>query len=198
MKLQEGLIQGSKEWHNYRRLHIGASESSIILGLNPWRTQKELWEEKVFGWEQKQNAAMKRGQDMEGMAKSSYEMVTGLIVNPVVAEHDLHNFISASFDGLTPDLKRGVEIKCGKSSHKLARLGEIPPYYLSQLQHQMFVADLKEIDYYSFDGKDGILIKALRDDRFIENMVDLYQEFWNCVVETKPPLESKYEATYPF
>jgi predicted phage-related endonuclease len=88
---------------------------------------------------------------------------------------------------LTADLKNAVEIKCGKASHKLAEKGEIPIYYRAQLQHQMFVASLDEIDYFSFDGTNGILLTVKRDDDFINEMVDMELEFWYCVTHLTPP-----------
>jgi predicted phage-related endonuclease len=105
----------------------------------------------------------------------------------MVAEDIFYPFISASFDGMTPDYKHAVEIKCGKGSHKLAQKGEIPVYYQAQLQHQMYVANLDIIDYFSFDGKNGILIKVERDNEFIQEMLDKEIEFWHCVTNLTPP-----------
>ncbi len=195
MKLVD-IVQGSNSWHQFRRLHIGASESSVLLGVNPWKTPLQLWEEKVMGWEEPMNDKMKRGQEMEEPARAAYQLLTNTIVIPVVAVHDKYDYISASFDGLTEDYKRGVEIKCGKSSHKLAQSGECPPYYFTQCQAQMLVADLSELDYFSFDGKEGILLNIKRDDELISQMLDIYAEFWDCVLSKTPPKGLKDE--FPF
>lgn len=192
MKIYE-VIQGTPEWHQFRQKHIGASESGIILGFNPWRNVVQLWEEKTLGWEQPMNEAMARGQKLEHLARESYEKECGIKMEPLVAEHDSISYISASFDGINVGKLRAVEIKCGKSSHKLAQRGEIPPYYFCQLQHQMLVADLEEIDYYSFDGKDGILINQKRDDGFINDMLEKYKVFWHNVLAFKIP-EVDYDS----
>jgi len=180
------LIQGSAKWLQFRQNHIGASDSAAILGLSPWTSSKRLWEEKVLGWEKPMNANMKRGQEMESIAREAYQLQTGRLVTPMVGEHDLFPFLSASFDGLTEDLKNGVEIKCGKASHKIAENGEIPSYYYAQLQHQMYVAGLQEIDYYSFDGQRGILFTVPFDSVFVTQMVEKELEFWDSVVNSTP------------
>ena len=187
MKIIEGLEQGTEDWRKFRQNHVGASDASICMHLNPWRTRNQLWEEKVLGWTQELNANMARGQMMEEFARAAYEKEVGFLVMPMVAEHDTMPYLSASFDGLSINLKHAVEIKCGKASHKLAEKGEIPVYYMAQLQHQMYIGNLEKIDYFSFDGKDGILIPVKRDDFFIEEMIDKELEFWYCVTHLTPP-----------
>jgi putative phage-type endonuclease len=187
MKIIAELEQGTEDWLKFRQNHVGASDASTCMGLNPWRTRNQLWEEKVLGWTQELNANMKRGQDLEVFARVEYQQVTNLFVLPMVGESIIHPFISASFDGITTDLRNAVEIKCGKASHKLAEKGEIPVYYMAQLQHQMYVGNLEKIDYFSFDGTNGILIPVKRDDFFIEEMIDKELEFWYCVTHLTPP-----------
>ena len=36
-----------KDWLLARKGHIGASDASAVLGLCPWRTNVQLWEEKM-------------------------------------------------------------------------------------------------------------------------------------------------------
>ena len=137
MKIIEGLEQNSDEWRQWRNNHIGASDASAILGLNPWRTPLQLWEEKVLGWEKEMTSKMKKGQEMEKDARFSYESMKGILFPPIVAECELFPFISASFDGFNLLTKEAVEIKCGYHSHCLAQTNQIPEYYIAQLQHQI-------------------------------------------------------------
>ena len=187
MRIIEDLRQGSKEWHQFRMNHVGASDAAVILGLSPWRSAIQLWEEKCLGWEQPSNSAMKRGQQLESLALKQFEEEIGMIFNPMVAECEIYPFLSASFDGMAVDLKLAVEIKCGHSSFKLAQRGEIPVYYIAQLQHQMYIADLPSIYYYCFDGKKGLLMEVERDEDFIWKMLDKELKFWNCVQSFEPP-----------
>lgn len=190
-------IQGSPEWIRWRRQHLGASDTGTVLGLNPYNNQISLWEEKVLGIERPSNRNMKRGQELEPIARMHYIMSSGLLVNAIVAEDSLFSYLSASFDGLTKELSHAVEIKCGKKSFEMAKVGDIPPYYFAQLQHQMMIADLQSIDYYCFDGHDGILIPVERNESFISDMLDKLHEFWHCVVNFKQP-RSYYETVRAF
>ena len=187
MKIYEDLLQGSPEWLEFRRLHIGASDASTIMGLNPWHTKLQLWQEKCLGWTKEVNNAMRRGTAMEEQARNAYELHTGFVVSPLVAEDDNYPFISASFDGVTSCQKRIVEIKCGKASHKLAQHGEVPKYYYAQLQQQMYVAGVQLMDYWSFDGTEGILIPVVRDNQIITTLLEKLIEFWDCVQSNTPP-----------
>ena len=36
-----------EEWLKERKKGIGASEASCIIGVNPWKTNVELWQEKT-------------------------------------------------------------------------------------------------------------------------------------------------------
>jgi|ERR1700676_1309501 len=187
MFIIDGLVQGSEEWLQFRKNHVGASDASTIMGLNPWRTKQELWEEKTLGFTQEINARMRRGQLMEKSALQAYQHLTSYSMIPLVAEDVVYPFLSASFDGISSDLKKIVEIKCGKASHTLALIGNIPDYYFSQLQHQMYIADAEEIDYFSFDGNRGVLINIKRDEEFITEMIEKEIEFWHCVTQFTPP-----------
>lgn len=189
----KNLVQGSPEWHLFRQNHIGASDSAAILGISPWKTSIQLLEEKVFGWEEPMNNHMKRGNKLEPLARQAFEIETGWHFSPVVIESGNYPFLAASLDGMSEDGKRVVEIKCGKSSHKLAQLGIIPPYYYSQLQHQMYVAEVEEIFYYSFDGKSGIKITISFDPEYVEVMLEKEIQFWNCISNFHTP-EVRYEA----
>ena len=181
------LEQGSKLWLDWRSKHCGASECAAIMGLNPWTSKLDLWREKCLGWTKEVNNAMRRGTAMEEQARNAYEFHTGYMVSPLVAEDDNYPFISASFDGVSNCQKRIVEIKCGKASHKLAQHGEIPKYYLAQMNQQMYVAGVQLMDYWSFDGTEGILIPVVRDNQFITTLLEKLIEFWDCVQSNTPP-----------
>jgi putative phage-type endonuclease len=186
------MIQGSKEWHEFRRNHIGASDVSAILGVSPWKTIEQLWEEKVNGINsQKDNPWMKRGRDLEVIARHKYQALTGNFVIPEVLEHPEYKFMSASFDGISPWRSFAVEIKIpGHIDHETALEGDVPPKYYPQLQHQMFVADLKEIDYFSWNEDSHALIKVPRDQEYIVKMIEAEIAFWEAV-QSRTPISNK-------
>lgn len=191
MRIIGGMIQGSREWHQFRQQHIGSSESAIVADLNPWRSKVSLWEEKVFGWEQQFDQAsidrMAEGQRMEPIARQAYQDLTGIQVEPMVIESSEWPFLSCSLDGMTKTLDRACEIKCGASSHKSAKKGLLPAYYEIQCQKQMLVTGLDSIDYFSYYELDPILIIVNRDEELIKELLEKEIEFWYHVQAGTPP-----------
>lgn len=182
-------IQGSAEWLEYRRNHIGASDAPVIMGDSPWTTPYQLWCEKIGRSPGRvATAAMQRGLEMEGKARISFEDLTGFDVFPQVLEHPEHSFMMASFDGLTLDGSHGVEIKCpGVKAHELALKGEVPKHYVAQLQHQMSCSGLDKIFYYSYRDESDALIEVDRDDEYISKLIEKEKLFWQLIQEKEAP-----------
>lgn len=177
------LSQGSIEWHEFRRCHIGASDCPIIMNISPWKTPYSLWEEKC-GLVKSNfiSDAMNRGINLESLARFEYENMVGFDVPACVRKHKSIDYMIASMDGFNSSLKKGVEIKCpGKTDHLKALNGLIPEKYYPQLQHQIEVCDLDEIDYFSFDGEVGVIVKCLRDEDYIKQILLQEEKFWYCV-----------------
>tara|TARA_R110000868_G_C10970190_1_gene769681 strand:- start:11941 stop:12819 length:879 start_codon:yes stop_codon:yes gene_type:complete len=187
-------LQGSAEWLAHRQNYLGASDAPIVMGVSPWKTQFQLWEDKLgMSAPQEENFYMRRGSDMEPLARAAFEVEFGLEVFPQIAYHPKHKFMMASLDGLTIDKDHAVEIKCpGPKSHKTAVGGVVPIHYMPQLQHQLACLDLPMLWYWSFDGENGVAIKVERDDAYIKLMIEEEAKFWECVkTRTPPPFTDK-------
>jgi len=125
---------------------------------------------------------------MEPEARGSFENATGLQVFPQVIYHPQHNFMMASLDGLTLDGSAAVEIKCpGTKSHSIACQGEVPEYYIPQLQHQLACLGLEKMWYFSFNGTSGVALEIERDNEYIETLIEEEKKFWKCVQTFTPP-----------
>lgn len=183
-----------------RRNFIGASDAPIIMGVSPWRTPLQLYQEKIgLIGQQKENEAMARGTQLEDEARKKFEKVMNCKVTPKRLFSPWHDFMMASLDGIDKSGKIVVEIKCGKASHKQAQLGEIPKHYYPQLQHQMYVANVDKIHYFSYQSdKDWDLINCERDDEYIKELIDKETEFWNCVKELREPGKMKKDEKKEF
>lgn len=186
--MSNSLIQGTKEWHELRRTKIGASDAAVIMGVSPWMTKMELWEEKMgFRTRPQTNPAMERGNALEPIARQAYIDLTGVEVVPVVVFHPEHEWMMASLDGLSSD-GTVVEIKVpGLNDHALAAKGRIPLKYYPQLQHQMAVTGAKRIHYFSFNEESQYLIELDRDDGYIQDMIEKEQDFYNMLQEMVVP-----------
>ena len=70
----QSLEQGSAEWLTLRKSKICASEAAIILGISPWKTPFQLWEEKTGRKESGfSSIAMQYGTDMEPKIREWFE-----------------------------------------------------------------------------------------------------------------------------
>jgi len=191
MKIIGGMIQGSAEWLAFRQCHLGATDSSVIMNLNPFKKRNQLWQEKTLGWEKaftdKELARMAEGTRMEPIARQEFTKHTGIILEPMIGVHSIHEFLSASFDGISEDHQVVLEIKCGKKACEMALNGVIPPYYLCQIAHQLMIADGLFAFYYAFDGETGILLEVMRDREFEEKMLEEELLFWDCIQSFTQP-----------
>lgn len=185
------LQQRTKEWLDFRRNHICASDAPIIMGVSPYKKADRLYEEKLGDYEIAPNQYMMRGIELEPLALEKFEEETGMMMLPCVGKHE-NGWMAASFDGMTFENDAIVEIKCpGKKDHDLALQGIIPTKYVPQLQHQIYVSGLSMSYYYSFDGENGVVIEVERDEDYIEIMLEKEYEFWKCIKNLTPPVVSR-------
>lgn len=183
LNVLEDLIQQSDEWLEMRRTKIGASDAPVLVGVSPWKTPFELYEEKM-GWKTSpQNDAMKRGLLLEEQARDRLGKIFGFSFKPAVCLHKSIKWIMASLDAVNLEENIIIEIKSpGKKDHQLALDGKIPDHYYPQLQHQMLVTDLKSAFYYSFDGDDGVIVPVKRDDDYIIDLLEKEKKFYDCLL----------------
>lgn len=181
--------QGTNEWHAIRKKKIGASEASICLGINPWKSAYELFFDKLsLEIDRTDSPAMARGRALEPFARAAFSLETGIEVEPKTYQHGSIDYMMASLDGISSDMKNIVEIKCpGAEDHYLALQGQIPLKYVPQLQHQLEVCQCDKVFYYSFDGEKGVVVEVFRDDKYIKEMLLRESEFWECLQSCTPP-----------
>src|SRR5712671_2884064 len=81
------IEQRSDAWYDFRRTHIGGSDSPIIMRTSFWDTPFSLYllktGQKV---NKKDNRATDHGHANEGFARQWYQEETGNFVNPAVLE----------------------------------------------------------------------------------------------------------------
>lgn len=183
------MEQGSESWLEWRNRGIGASDAPVIMGVSPWKTPYQLWEEKmgvVKGMSG--NWATRRGNDLEPLARKTYELMTDLDMPPVLAVHPVYDFMRASLDGYNFEARKILEIKCpGREDHAKAVAGQVPLKYIWQLQHQLLVTGALEADYFSFDGENGVIVTVKPDEAMQDLLVEKCSAFWACVTSRKPP-----------
>lgn len=179
------LEQGSAEWHALRKTKITATDACVIMGVSHWKTKIQLYHEKKSNDEPiLPTERMQRGIDLEPIARDLFCMTTGHKMIPRVLIKD---WAMASLDGIN-SWNEVLEIKCpGEKDHAIALRGKVPDHYYPQIQHQLYVCDSEKAFYYSFDGFDGVIVEAKRDDKYIEKMLIEEKKFYDCLMNNTPP-----------
>jgi len=184
-------VQGSLAWHKFRRGKISASMAPTIMNENPFQTRTELWNSIIFEKDKPQSPAMKRGTEMESKAREWVNKVTGREYKPMVVQSIPYPDIIASLDGYYLDEKGKVhilEIKCGKTSHKIALEGQVAPWYHAQLQHQMNIVGVDEMLYASYDDEDGgVILPCEKSEEYCARLLTEELNFFTSIINFRAP-----------
>lgn len=182
------LIQGTASWLDWRRDHVTASMAPVILGVSPYQTPLELYNNIVNSVEQNQNPAMKMGSEREEEARLWISEQLGIDFYPCVLESEEFPWMGASMDGMSIDGQNAIEIKWNnEKAHKLAKNTHVPDHHYPQLQHQMAVTGLDYVTYVSCWKDEKISFPCYRNQDYIDDMVDKELSFLNCIIKKTPP-----------
>lgn len=183
------LKQGSEEWHAFRELHIGASETPIIMEASPYKTPYQLWQEKLGEVEkEKETDSMRAGSLAESEIRAFVEDEMDLALDASVLESVPFSWMSASLDGF--DESQTIICECklnNKENHELVRKNEIAINHFYQVQKQLFISDAEYCIYASKHGEEILLTRIMPDKTVINEIIDAEKEFWNCLVNKIAP-----------
>ena len=185
------------KWLEERRRGLGGSDIAAILGLSPWKSAFQVYQEKrgeVDGF--KGNDLTDWGTRMEPTIRQWYSDTTGhpVRVPDKILYHAKHPFMLASLDGFT-DEPRGVEIKTARSGKEWGEPGsaEIPDYYALQVQHYMAVTGFPVFDVpVSIAGAYPVIYEVPADIELQELIIDACADFWQRVQNGNPPEPTTY------
>lgn len=156
--------QRSDEWFDLRKGLLTMSE------IGPWLLKKDktsmkarenaickLVAQMADGWEPEnyENAAMKRGTELEPYAVASFEKATGKKIKEVGFCESIHGSFGCSPDGLIEGESAGLEGKAPQSSThvKYRRAGILPVEYEYQVHGSMAVTGATSWWFQSYDPK---------------------------------------------
>lgn len=137
-------------------------------------------------------ADMERGNELEPKARMAYEFLTDntvVQVGGVYLNADKELMISP--DGLIPNLKKGLEIKCPKMKTHIKYLleGGVPNEYLIQVQSALWVTGYETWDFVSYcpeyQKKPLYLYTAERDPILMKAFDKYIPEFLNSLKALK-------------
>ena len=179
-------------WLEERRKGIGGSDVAAIMGLSPWKTAYQVYQEKrkeVEDWGG--NSLTDLGKRMEPAIRQWYSDQTGRDVRlpDKIMYHPQHPFMLASLDGFTDD-GRVVEIKTARSGKDWGEpeTNQIPDYYAVQVHHYMIVTGFQVADIpVSIAGSSPSLYIVEADKEIAEMIIEACAKFWERVQSGNPP-----------
>jgi putative phage-type endonuclease len=187
------IKQGTPEWLQLRIGKITASRIADILSQSKKgetatraKYRNELIRQRMTGvlGEFYTNSHMQRGIELEPLARASYEVHRGLLVDQVAfVNHPTILSAGASPDGLIGS-DGLIEIKCPTPDNHIENLinDEAPKKYFPQMQWQMACTGRKWCDFVSFDPDANehirLFVKRVyRDDDWIKGAEQAVIEF---------------------
>ena len=197
------------EWLDKRSKRIGGSEASAVIGVNPFKSNVELWEEKTGRRVSKDisdNPIVKYGQEAEFHLRELFKLdFPHYLVNYVENNmfiNDKFPFAHASLDGWLTDEqgRKGIlEIKTSNIINQNMKDkwdNQIPDNYYVQVLHYLMVmeADFCVIkaqlkwdyeDLYLQTRHYFIERKDVEED--IEYLMQAEKDFYDCILEDKSP-----------
>lgn len=185
------------QWLKARLQGIGSSDAATAVGLNPYKSQLELWMEKTGRITPTQpnpleDSPLLWGTVLEPIVAEHYAKRTGRKVRRVnaILQHSEYPWMLANLDRevVGDDEVQVLECKtAGMFGSKLWRDG-VPEYVQLQVQHQLAVTGQKAADVAVLLGGQKLQIYRIeRDDALIERLIKLEQAFWQRVLTDTPP-----------
>ena len=191
------MEQGSTEWHKWRRGGLGSSDAPVLMGEYIYSTPFKLWETKTGRKDHDQeNWGTRMGHELEPKARNWYELMNDCEMPPILVQHPTIDFLRASLDGGSFEMKHFIEIKFvgDKEFDRLTVVREIPQHHMFQVQHQFMVTGFESCDYVAFNQeKRGLSIPILPNFHMMKKMQEVETNWWKTYVvkDIPPPLVDK-------
>jgi hypothetical protein len=188
MIVLENLEQGSDEWFNTRLGVPTASRFKDII--TPAKGDKsksykgymyELIAERLIKGKEDffKSDWMERGNEIEPLARASYEFINDVEVKQVGMIFNDDMTIGISPDGLIGE-NGGLEIKCPKSSTLVKYMldGVLPLEYKPQVMGSLWISEREWWDFLAFHpSMDFFQIRVYRDEEYIKKMAQHIGDF---------------------
>lgn len=207
LRLINTLNLDRDQWLAVRKTGIGGSDAAAAVGLNPYKSQLELWMEKTD-----RDADLERpdpndtthpvfwGTLLEPIVAAAYTQQTSNRVRKVnaVLRHPTVPFMLANLDREIVGCADVQILECktaGINGVKLWREG-VPEYVTLQVQHQLAVTG-KQAAHVAVlvCGQQLSVHRINRDDELIVRLIELEARFWQYVeTDTPPPADGSDSA----
>lgn len=192
IKIAHTKDMSREKWLELRRMGIGGSDSSAVIGLNPWMSKLALYADKMGLMPEKQETeAMRLGRDMEDYAAKRWEEATGKKAQRFnyLVMNEKYPWGIANIDRRVVGEDAILEIKCTSPYNKSDFAnGEVPPRYLVQCYHYMAICDVERC-YLAVlvYGRDFYHFTIERNESEITALMNAEEDFWRDHVQAQVP-----------
>lgn len=203
-----------EEWIKERGKGIGASDAAAVLGLSPWKTNVQLWEEKTGRTEPEdigEKECVKYGKEAEHYLRELFKLDFPQYLVTYdefkIIRNAKYPFIFATLDGELAESIPAVKARYGILEIKTAdiqngaqaqkwRGNSMPDGYYIQVLHQFLAtcydfAILKAQLKYNFGDMRIVTVHRTIERSEVENDLEYLLskeiEFWDCVKNDKKP-----------
>jgi putative phage-type endonuclease len=184
-------------WHFNRRFGLGGSDIGAILGLNPYKSAIDIWEEKTGRAEPEdlsENDRVLAGNLLEDSVAQFYTIRTGNKVRRANKQqiHPTKPWLVANLDRKVEGKRRVLECKtAGAFADGWGEAGtdEVPESYLAQVTHYMTVTGYDAADLAALIGGQDFRVYYFDLDHDLAEMInDQLERFWfECVIADEMP-----------
>jgi len=196
-----------EEWLHTRKSGIGSSDAAAAVGLNPYKSQLELWMEKT-GRDvnlpkpdpEDDTSPMYWGTLLEMFVATHYTKKTGKKIRRVnaVLQHPEYSWMLANLDREVTGSEEVQILECKTAGMNGARLWRegVPEYVQLQVMHQLAVTGKAAADVAVLVcGNEFRTYRIERDDTLIARLIELEAQFWQYVeTDTAPPADGSDSA----
>ncbi|MGC9386444.1 MAG: YqaJ viral recombinase family protein [Hydrogenovibrio sp.] len=192
-------------WLKYRNQGIGSSDAATACGLNPYKSQLELWMEKTGRiapqqTDLKDDSPLVWGTILEPIVAEHYAKRTGRKVRRVnsILQHSEHPWMLANIDREVVGDPEVQVLECKTAGVFSAKHWEngVPEYIQLQVQHQLAVTGQAAADVAVLIGGQKLeIFRVERNDDLIRQLIQLESAFWHRVqTDTPPPVDASASA----
>ena len=199
LKLVKTLELTRDQWLSVRKGGIGSSDAAAAVGLNPYKSQLELWLEKTgrdAGLPKTdpndESSPMYWGTLLEPIVAAHYTKRTGHKVRRVnaVLQHPVEPWMLANLDREVIGVPAVQILECKTAGINGARLWRegVPEYVQIQVMHQLAVTGKQAADVAVLLGGQALEVHRIeRNETMIRNLIELERRFWRYVETDQPP-----------
>lgn len=204
------VLANHDEWLKHRT-KIGGSDASAILGKNPYKTNVELWKDKVFHLmpeDISDKPYVKYGTEAEKylreLFKMDYPQYEMFYAENNMWTNDTYPFAHASLDGWLKDEAGRMGVwECKTTNILQSRQKEkwdhrLPENYYIQILHYLMVTEFEFVELKAqlksvfSDGTVYLQTRHYHIERSdveadIEYLAEEERKFWTCVENMKAP-----------